>query len=107
MMPGGRPGREQPKPETPLTFASSLKDLGRTLGLVWEASPGRLVLLSSLSLLLAFAPAVSIWISKLLLDAVAGAISGSLGTFEEAFRSLLLLLGLQVGVNVMVSGVST
>src|SRR5690625_4678327 len=107
MMPGGRPGREQPKPETPLTFASSLKDLGRTLGLVWEAGPGRLLLLSSFSLLLAFAPAVTIWISKLLLDAVAGAISGSLGTTDEAFRSLLLLLALQIGVNVLVTGIGT
>ncbi|HLR46317.1 MAG TPA: ABC transporter transmembrane domain-containing protein, partial [Deinococcales bacterium] len=104
---GGRPGRKQPEPETPLTFRSSLADLGRTLKLVWTASRHRFVLLSVLSLLQAFAPAVTIWISKLLLDAVAGAISGSLGTFDEAFRSLLFLLALQVGVNVLVSGIST
>ncbi len=90
-----------------MSFRGSLRDLARTLGLVWEASPGRLVLLSSLSLLLAFAPAVSIWISKLLLDAVAAAIAGELGTVDQAFGSLLLLLALQVGVNVLTSAIST
>lgn len=90
-----------------MTFAGSLRDLRRTLALVWEASPRQLVLLSSLSLLLAFAPAVSLWISKLLLDAVAGAIAGELGSSAEAFRQLLLLLALQIGVNVLQSAVST
>src|SRR5690625_7225402 len=58
-------------------------------------------MLSLLSLLLAFAPAVTLYISKLLLDAVAAAINGELGSIEAAFRSLLLLLLLQVGVNVL------
>ncbi len=90
-----------------MTFSGSLRDLRRTLALVWEASPRQLILLSSLSLLLAFAPAVSLWISKLLLDAVAGAIAGELGSSAEAFRQLLILLALQVGVNVLQSGIST
>lgn len=100
----GRSGprsREQPQPETPLTFRGSLTDLLRTLQLVWEASPRGLIMLSLLSLLLAFAPAVTLYISKLLLDAVAAAINGELGSIEAAFRSLLLLLLLQVGVNVL------
>ncbi len=98
--PGPR-NREQPKPETPLTFLSSLTDLRRTLQLVWEASPRGLIILSALSLVLAFAPAVTLWISKLLLDAVAAAIAGELGSVEAAFRTLLLLLLLQIGVNVL------
>ena len=107
MIRGGGRRTEQKQPETPMTFAGSLRDLWRTLGLVWEASPGRLILLSTLSLLLAFTPAVSIYISKLLLDAVAGAIAGELGTVAQAFRHLLALLALQIGVNVLSSAIST
>ena len=93
----GRSGprsREQPQPETPLTFRGSLTDLLRTLQLVWEASPRGLIMLSLLSLLLAFAPAVTLYISKLLLDAVAAAINGSAASKQPS--SLLLLLLLQV-----------
>ena len=104
---GGRGSRQQQQPDTRMSFSGSMRDLRRTLALVWEASPGRLILLSTLSLLLAVVPAVSLWISKLLLDAVAAAITGELGSVDEAFRSLLMLLALQVGVNVLSSAIST
>jgi ATP-binding cassette subfamily B protein len=74
---------------------------------VWEASPKQSTLLTSLSLLLAFMPAVTLYISKLLLDAVAQAINGELGTAGQAFGSLLLLLALQLSVTVFSNIVST
>ena len=76
------------------------RDLLATLQLVWSTSPLQTLVAAGLSLIQAFIPAVTIWISKLLLDAVAGAIEGRLGTPEAAFSQLLGLLALQVGVGV-------
>lgn len=75
------------------------RDLASTLSLVWHTSPLQTLLAAGLSLVQAFVPAATIWISKLLLDAVAGAIEGRLGTPEAAFGRLLGLLALQVGVG--------
>jgi ATP-binding cassette subfamily B protein len=80
-----------------------LRDLSATLRLVWQTSPLQTLLAAGLSLVQAFVPAATIWISKLLLDAVAGAIEGRLGTPEEAFGRLLGLLALQVGVGAVSS----
>ena len=79
------------------------RDLLATLQLVWSTSPLQTLVAAGLSLIQAFIPAVTIWISKLLLDAVAGAIEGRLGTPEAAFNRLLGLLALQVGVGVVSS----
>lgn len=76
------------------------RDLFATLQLVWSTSPIQTLVAAGLSLLQAFIPAATIWISKLLLDAVAGAIEGRLGTPEAAFGQLLGLLALQIGVGV-------
>jgi ATP-binding cassette subfamily B protein len=104
---GGRPPRAAADGEAPGFTSTTFRDLFATLGLVWEASPKQGTLLTSLSLLLAFMPAVTLYISKLLLDAVAAAINGELGTVEQAFGSLLLLLALQLGVTVLVNILST
>jgi ATP-binding cassette subfamily B protein len=104
---GGRPPRAAADGEAPGFTRTTFRDLFATLGLVWEASPKQGTLLTSLSLLLAFMPAVTLYISKLLLDAVAAAINGELGTVEQAFGSLLLLLALQLGVTVLVNILST
>lgn len=75
------------------------RDLGATLGLVWHTSPLQMLVAAGLSLVQAFVPALTIWIGKLLLDAVAGAIEGRLGSPDEAFARLFGLLALQVGVG--------
>lgn len=75
------------------------RDLGGTLALVWHTGPLQTLLAAGLSLVQAFVPAATIWIGKLLLDAVAGAIEGRLGGPEAAFGRLLGLLALQVGVG--------
>lgn len=84
-----------------------LRDLGETLRLVWQASPAQSLLIGGLSLVQAFVPAVTIWISKLLLDAVALAVMGQLGSADEAFDRLLGLLLLQVGVGMGSSLIAT
>lgn len=91
----------------PVPWRTNLRDLGATLALVWRASPGQTVLIVALSLAQAFVPAVTIWISKLLLDAVAAAITGGLGSPQEAFRQLLGLLLAQLGVNAASSLIAT
>ncbi len=75
-----------------------LRDLSSTLGLVWEASPGRTLAIVLLSLVQAGLPAANMWVAKLLLDAVAAAVTGAAGGADEAYRRLLGLLGVQVAV---------
>ncbi len=81
-----------------MSLGTHLRDLGTTLSLVWEASPGRTVAIVLLSLVQAGLPAANMWVAKLLLDQVAAAITGTAGTPDEAFTSLLGLLLLQVGL---------
>jgi len=90
-----------------VTWRVYLKDLRATLRLVWQANRGQTVLISLLSLLQAFFPAVTLWISKLLLDAVAQAVTGNFPSPEAAFARLLYLLILQVGVGAFSSLIST
>lgn len=85
-------------PPTPVNWRVHAADLGATLGLVWEASRGRTLLIATMSLLQAAIPAANMWIAKLLLDAVAAAITGEAGTPQQSFTRMLGLLALQVGV---------
>jgi ATP-binding cassette, subfamily B, bacterial len=77
-----------------------LSDLSKTLRLVWESSPFHTSLIMVSSLLQAFAPAATLWVGKLLLDAVALAIQNkseaSLGTLTS-----LLLLQVAIGATVV------
>ena len=97
-------------PDKSMTFRDwrvYLRDFRATLALVWEASRVQTLLIAVLSLIQAFIPAVSLWISKLLFDAVAAAVSGQLGSVSAAFERLLVLLLLQVGVGAFSSLLST
>ena len=84
-----------------------LRDLAATLGLVWQAHKLQTLLIAFVSLTQAFFPAVSLWISKLLLDAVAQAVNGAFATPEAAFSRLLTLLGAQVIVGAISSILTT
>ncbi len=92
---GTRPPTQAPAPSG---WRVHLSDLRSTLALVWETSRSRLLLIVALSLAQAVMPALSMWVAKLLLDAVAEAIAGALGTPEEALRRMLGLLLLQIGI---------
>ncbi len=93
----------KPPAPVPTDWRRYARDLAATLALVWQASASQTALIGGLSLLSAFVPAVTIWISKLLLDAVALAASGGFGSVAEAFTRLLTLLGLQLGVGALAS----
>ena len=74
-------------------------DLAATARLVWNASPGLFSLILFLSLILALVPAATLWVGKLLIDAVALAIRGGFASEQVAYRRLALLLGLQVAIG--------
>ena len=83
------------------------KDLRATLALVLESNRTQSVLIVMFSLVQAVMPAVSIWVAKLLLDAVAEAVTGQAGPPAEAFRTMLGLLALQIGIVAFGNIVST
>jgi ATP-binding cassette subfamily B protein len=76
-----------------------LADLAATFKLLWSASPFHALVVIATSLIQAVIPAASLWIAKLLLDAVAEVIEGRAGGPEQAFGRLVGLLALQVGVG--------
>ncbi len=75
-----------------------ISDLLSTLRLVWDASRLHSSIIFISSILQAFAPAATLWIGKLLLDAVALAIQGNL---EGGLNELTGLLALQVGIGAL------
>ncbi len=91
----------------PVSWRVMLRDLRATVGLVWQAGRGPTTLIAILSVVQALLPAASLWISKLLLDAVAQAITGALGSPAEALSRMLGLLLLQIGVSVVASVIAT
>ena len=99
--------RFEPKAMPPIPWQSNVRDLITTLGLVWQANPLQASLIGLLSLAQAFVPVATLWISKLLLDAIAGAIGGQGSSVEVAFAQLLNLLLIQVGISVVSSLLST
>lgn len=91
----------------PVSLKVLLRDLRATVGLVWQAGKGPTLLIAFLSVVQALLPAASLWIAKLLLDAVAQAIAGAFGSPAEALTRMLGLLLFQVGVSVVASVIST
>jgi len=75
------------------------RDLAATARLVWEASAGLFSIILALSIVLALVPAATLWVGKLLLDAVALAVRGGFPTQQAAYRELATLLGLQVAIS--------
>lgn len=103
---GMRSPRLQPDQLPPVSPATMLRDLRATLGLVWEANPLQTLLIAVLSIVQALLPAATLWIAKLLLDAVASAIAGELGDPAQALQRMLGLLLLQIGVSAASSIIS-
>ncbi len=103
---GMRAPRLQPEQLPPVSPATMLRDLRSTLALVWEANPAQTLLIATLSIVQALLPAATLWIAKLLLDAVASAIAGELGEPTQALQRMLGLLLLQIGVSAASSVIS-
>ncbi len=100
-------GRRRPPDSTeqvaPFSLKQQLRDLKATLGLVWASNHLFTFGMIGLSVIQALLPAASLWVSKLLLDAVAGAITGSFGSPPEALERMLGLLLLQIGLTAAIS----
>jgi ATP-binding cassette, subfamily B, bacterial len=69
----------------------------RVLGLVWDANPLLTLSLAILNLLLGGVPAIRVWLSKLLVDAVVNAVTTGTGT--AALPQVAVLVGLQFVVG--------
>ena len=69
----------------------------RVLTLVWDANPRLTLALAVLNLLQGAVPAARVWLSKLLVDAVVGAVTTGNGV--GALPQVLLLVGLQFGIG--------
>ncbi|MBM4438078.1 MAG: ABC transporter ATP-binding protein, partial [Actinobacteria bacterium] len=79
-------------------LASAFGNTPRVFGMVWRTSPGLAVAFSGLTLAQSLIPAATIWVTKLLVDAVVAAI-GAGGT-EGSIRSVVWLVVLQLALAV-------
>jgi ATP-binding cassette, subfamily B, bacterial len=77
----------------------------RVLGLVWEANPGLTIALAALNLAQGGLPALRVWVSKLLIDAVVAAWSSGAGL--SALPEVGMLVALQFGVGAAANVLST
>lgn len=82
---------------------TQMQDLSATLKLAWSTAPGQAFLLILLSIVQAFLPAATLWVSKLLLDAVTETISQRVNNLTLLVELLLL----QVLVGIVGSALST
>src|ERR1700738_2804768 len=91
----------QPPPSTPpftlrglwVNSGATWHGFRRVLALVWDANPGLTLALALLNLLQGGLHAATVWISKLLIDAVVGAVTTGTGT--AALPQVLFLVTLQ------------
>ncbi len=86
-----------------VNWRSYSRDLLATISLVWQANPWQTLIIGFFSFVQAFIPAINLWITKLLLDAVAEAVNGQFVSVTEAFTRLFSLLVLQVAVGALSS----
>ena len=77
----------------------------RVLGLVWEANPGLTIALALFNLAQGGLPALRVWISKLLIDAVVAAWTNGAGL--TALPEVGLLVALQFGIGAASNLLST
>jgi ATP-binding cassette, subfamily B, bacterial len=77
----------------------------RVLALVWDANPGLTLSLALLNLLQGFVPALRVWLSKLLVDAVVAAVTNGTGT--EALPQVFVLVALQFAIGALSSVAGT
>jgi ATP-binding cassette subfamily B protein len=90
--------------EAPKTWAerlgdlrSSLKNIPRAFGLVWQASPTSTVFMALITLLAAALPISQAWVAKLIVDQVVNAVNGGTAV-ALAFQATLPLLAIEFGL---------
>jgi ATP-binding cassette subfamily B protein len=96
-------------PFTPRVLWSNAKTtwrgFRRVLGLVWDANAGLTLALALLNLVQGFVPALRVWLSKLLVDAVVAAVTTGTGT--AALPQVLALVVLQFAIGAVSNVAST
>lgn len=80
---------------------ASLRYVRPLLRMVWETSPPLVLTSVFLRLLRALLPAAMLWVSKLILDAVVGAISRGTGTVQIIWKLVALELLLAVASDIL------
>lgn len=83
------------------TRLASLGNVRPLLGMVWNTSPPLVVASVILRLFQALLPLATLWISKLILDAVVGRVSRHSGTLAGIWKLVALELGLAVASDVL------
>ena len=82
-----------------LDWSARLTSLGNVrplLRMVWETSPPLVLSTAFLRLMRALLPAATLWVSKLILDAVVGRISRGTGSLSTIWKLVALELGLAI-----------
>ncbi len=77
-----------------------LTDLKNSATLVWQAGRRDILVIATVTSTLSLMPAGTLWVSKLLLDDVARAVTEHGRNFDHTFRVLVGLLGLQVALAI-------
>jgi ATP-binding cassette subfamily B protein len=103
---GSEPSGTPPVETTPFKVSmlwgnavSTWRGFRRVLGLVWEARPGLTLALAALNLLQGGLPALRVWISALLIDAVVAAVTSGVGM--GAIGQIALLVAAQFGISAL------
>src|SRR5437868_103954 len=80
---------------------ASLRNVRPLLGMVWETSPPLVVASVLLRLLRGLLPFATLWVSKLILDAVVGRITRGSGTLAGIWKLVALELALAVASDIL------
>ena len=80
---------------------ASLRNVRPLLAIVWETSPPLVLATAFLRLIRALLPAATLWVSKLILDAVVGRISRGTGTLSSIWKLVALELALAIASDIL------
>ncbi len=87
------------RPQQDLSWRARLRSLRNVrplIALVWETSPPLVVATGILRLIRAVLPLASLWVPKLIIDAVIGLVTRKTGTVGHVWRLVALELGLAI-----------
>src|SRR5579862_3274049 len=83
------------------TRLGSLRNVRPLLVMVWETSPPLVLATAFLRLIRALLPAATLWVSKLILDAVVARITHGTGTLAVIWKLVALELALAIASDLL------
>lgn len=84
-----------------------LNDISKVISLVWKTSARYTILITILTVIAGLIPAIHLWVSKLLLDTIAGAVQGGVKEPDGGLFRLLVLISIQAGLFFLSNLMST